>query len=38
MAESNSIYQVVYRGESLTDYARRGLFFFQQPTENRGGF
>lgn len=38
MAGSDSIYQVVYRGESLTDYAPGGLVFFQRPKENGGGF
>jgi len=38
MAGSDSNYQVVYRGESLTDYAPGGLVFFQRPKENGGGF
>lgn len=38
MAGSDSNYQVVYRGESLTDYALGGLVFFQRPKENGGGF
>lgn len=38
MAGSDSNYQVVYRGESLTDYAPGELVFFQRPKENGGGF
>lgn len=38
MAGSDSNYQVVYRGESLTDYAPGGLVFFQRSKENGGGF
>lgn len=38
MAGSDSNYQVVYRGESLTDYAPGGLVFFQRPKKNCGGF
>lgn len=38
MAGSDSNYQVVYRGEILTDYAPGGLVFFQRPKENGGGF
>jgi hypothetical protein len=38
MAGNDSNYQVVYRGESLTDYAPGGLVFFQRPKENGGGF
>lgn len=38
MAGSDSNYQVVYRGESLTDYTPGGLVFFQRPKENGGGF
>lgn len=38
MAGSDSNYQVVYRGESLTNYALGGLVFFQRPKENGGGF
>lgn len=38
MAGSDSNFQVVYRGESLTDYAPGGLVFFQRPKENGGGF
>lgn len=38
MAGSDSNYQVVYRGENLTDYAPGGLVFFQRPKENGGGF
>ncbi|MGC0889325.1 hypothetical protein WKG88_22295 [Pantoea agglomerans] len=38
MAGSDSNYQVIYRGENLTDYAPGGLVFFQRPKENGGGF
>lgn len=38
MAGSDANYQVVYRGESLTDYAPGGLVFFQRPKENGGCF
>ncbi len=38
MAGSDSNYQVVYRGESLTNYVPGGLVFFQRPKENGGGF
>ncbi|GME39246.1 MULTISPECIES: hypothetical protein [unclassified Pantoea] len=38
MAGSDSNFQVVYRGENLTDYALGGLVFFQRPKENGGGF
>lgn len=38
MAGSDSNFQVVYRGENLTDYAPGGLVFFQRPKENGGGF
>ena len=38
MAGSDANYQVVYRGESLTDYAPGGLVFFQRPKENGGSF
>lgn len=38
MAGSNPDFQVVYRGEVLTDYAPGGLVFFQRPKENGGGF
>lgn len=38
MAGSDSNYQVVYRGESLTNCAPGGLVFFQRLKENCGGF
>lgn len=38
MAGSDSNFQVVYRSESLTDYAPGELVFFQQPKDNGGGF
>lgn len=38
MAGSDANYQVVYRGESLTDYKPGGLVFFQRPKESGGGF
>lgn len=38
MAGSDPDFQVVYRGEVLTDYAPGGLVFFQRPKENGGGF
>lgn len=38
MAGSDANYQIVYRGESLTDYVPGGLVFFQRPKENGGGF
>lgn len=38
MAGSDSNYQVVYRGESLTNYMPGELVFFQRPKENGGGF
>ena len=38
MAGSDTNYQIVYRGESLTDYVPGGLVFFQRPKENGGGF
>ena len=38
MAGSDTNYQIVYRGESLTDYVPGGLVFFQRPNENGGGF
>lgn len=38
MAKRNDIYQVVYRGESLTHYFPGGWVFFQRPKENGGGY
>jgi len=38
MAGSDSNFQVVYRGEILTDYAPGEWVFFQRPKENGGGF
>jgi len=37
MTGSDINYQIVHRGESLTDYMP-GLVFFQRPKENGGGF
>ncbi|MEN4976113.1 hypothetical protein ABEH62_19870 [Pantoea eucalypti] len=38
MAGSDSNFQVVCRGENLTDYAPGGVVFFQRPKENGDGF